>query len=594
MNERQIFTDALAMPQPERGGYLDEACGADPALRERLEQLLVMHENGQSLLEKRPAEMLAAMSDKNDGTETELTSEEASARQLAIFLAPSARPDALGRLAHYEVLQVLGQGAFGIVVKAFDESLHRVVAIKVLAPHLAVTSPPRKRFLREARAAAQVRHEHVVQIYAVEEKPLPYLVMEFIEGQTLQQKLDATGPLDPPEAVRLGQQVAMGLAAAHEQGLIHRDVTPANILLPSGPTPCVKLTDFGLARTSDDASQTASGVIAGTPMYMSPEQARGVQLDHRADLFSLGSVLYTVTTGHPPFRAATTLDVLRRVVEDTPRPIRQVMEGVPPGLCAVIDRLLEKDPKDRFATARDAADALGRSLTDGHRVARHDRFRRRVWQGAALVAAALFVFATAAWLAGGHAASRQLARSLNEPPLTAGGKPDGENNMPQNATSEVPSGFTVTSVLDDDSDGTLRWAIREANLHPGEDRITFDQEVFASPQTITLSQGPLMLTDPAMTTIRGPAGGLTLSGNHKSQVFVIGAWNEVPTHAAQASIADLTIAHGQTTDEFTIGGGVEVMGGSTLTLTGCTLRDNKANASRQQGDLPQRRWWRRV
>src|SRR5262249_50923963 len=147
------------------------------------------------------------------------------------FLQPSPKPGSLGRLAHYEVLEVLGRGAFGIVLKAFDEKLHRVVAIKVMAPQLASTSPPRKRFLREARAAAGIHHENVVTIYAIEDQPIPYLVMEYIAGETLQQKLDRSGPLDVPEVLRIGRQIASGLAAAHAMGLIHRDIKPSNILL---------------------------------------------------------------------------------------------------------------------------------------------------------------------------------------------------------------------------------------------------------------------------------------------------------------------------------------------------------------------------
>src|SRR5262249_15361329 len=156
------------------------------------------------------------------------------------------------------------------------------------------------------------RHENVVTIYAVEERPIPHLVMEFIPGQTLQEKLDETGPLDVPEVLRIGQQIANGLAAAHEMGLIHRDIKPSNILLERGIDQRAKITDFGLARTADDASLTQSGIIAGTPMYMAPEQANGEAIDQRADLFSLGSVLYVMCTGRPPFRASTTMGVLKR------------------------------------------------------------------------------------------------------------------------------------------------------------------------------------------------------------------------------------------------------------------------------------------
>ena len=278
------------------------------------------------------------------------------------FLEPSSKPGSFGRLGHHEVLEVLGRGGFGIVVRAFDETLHRMVAIKVLSPQLASTSPARKRFLREARASARVRHGNVVQIYAVEERPLPYLVMEYIPGQTLQQRLDQTGPLEVTDVLRIGGQIARGLAAAHEQGLIHRDIKPGNILLESGIEQNVKITDFGLARAADDASLSQSGVIAGTPLYMAPEQAKGEPPDPRADLFSLGSVLYTMASGRPPFRAATPLAVLKRVAEDTPRPIRQIIPEVPQWLCDIIAMLHAKDPAQRFQSATEVAALLEQHL----------------------------------------------------------------------------------------------------------------------------------------------------------------------------------------------------------------------------------------
>ncbi len=275
------------------------------------------------------------------------------------FLEPSTYPGSQGRLGHYEILECLGQGAFGIVFRAFDDSLQRVVALKVLSPAMAATSPPRKRFLREARVAAQLRHEHVVRIYAVEELPTPYLVMEYIPGETLQERLDRVGPLEAPDVLRLGCQMARGLAAAHEQGLIHRDIKPGNILLEQGPEERVKITDFGLARAADDAQLTQSGIVAGTPMYMAPEQARGETIDQRADLFSLGSVLYTMVSGRPPFRASNTVAVLKRVCDDTPRPIPELIPETPQWLCDVIGRLQAKHPDDRFQTASEVAELLG-------------------------------------------------------------------------------------------------------------------------------------------------------------------------------------------------------------------------------------------
>src|SRR5438552_6838361 len=278
------------------------------------------------------------------------------------FLGPSADPTHLGRLGHYEIEETLGRGGTGIVFRAFDEKLHRVVAIKLLLPVLAANANARHRFIREARAAAAVGNEHVIGIHAVEEaNQPPYLVMEFVGSISVQQKLDQGGPLELKEILRIGMQVAAGLAAAHAQGLVHRDIKPANILLENG-VQRVKLTDFGLARAVDDASLTQSGVVAGTPLYMAPEQARGEAVDHRADLFSLGSVLYAMCTGHAPFRADGTLAVLKRVCEDTPRPIREINPDIPDWLCAIITRLHAKDPAERFQSAAEVAELLGQYL----------------------------------------------------------------------------------------------------------------------------------------------------------------------------------------------------------------------------------------
>ena len=243
------------------------------------------------------------------------------------FLTPSDWPDSLGRLGCYEVKGVIGRGGMGVVLKAFDPALSRNVAIKVLSAPLATCGASRRRFLREARAAAAVVHEHVVGVFAVVESVgLPFLVMEYVPGRTLQDRLDRFGPLSLPEVLRVGTQTAAGLAAAHAQGLVHRDVKPANILLENG-VERVRLTDFGLARAAADAALTRSGVVAGTPHYMAPEQASGEPVDHRADLFSLGSTLYAMCAGHPPFRAESPLAVLRRVCDDQPRPLRELNPG---------------------------------------------------------------------------------------------------------------------------------------------------------------------------------------------------------------------------------------------------------------------------
>jgi serine/threonine protein kinase/WD40 repeat protein/multidrug resistance efflux pump len=295
------------------------------------------------------------------GDET-VAHESTTADEVLNLLDPPEAPGDLGKLGPYRVVQLLGQGGMGIVFRAFDSTLHRTVAIKILAPQLATVSSARQRFAREARAAAAVRNEHVVAIHAVDEwRGLPFLVMEFIPGVSLQERIDRSAPLDVDSILRIGAQAASGLAAAHAQGLVHRDIKPSNILLENG-VERVKLTDYGLARAVDDASLTHSGVVAGTPLFMAPEQARCETIDHRADLFSLGSVLYAMAAGRSPFRATTTMGVLRRVCDDAHRPLRAINPDVPKELAAVIDRLLDKEPSRRYGSAAEVAETLNRLL----------------------------------------------------------------------------------------------------------------------------------------------------------------------------------------------------------------------------------------
>jgi hypothetical protein len=271
------------------------------------------------------------------------------------FLRPCDRPDLLGKLDEFEIEKVVGQGGMGVVLKAFEPALHRLVAIKVLSPSLAGSATARARFTREAKAAAAVCHDHIVVVHGVHEaEGLPYIVMEYIAGESLQERLDRTGPLELAEIVRIGLQTASGLAAAHAQGLIHRDIKPANLLLENGLAR-VSITDFGLARTADDVGLTQHGVVSGTPQYMAPEQARADGIDHRSDLFSLGSVLYAMCTGRAPFRGSTTLAVLRQVSDETPTAIRSLNPDAPAWLEDLIARLMAKNPDERFQSAAEVA-----------------------------------------------------------------------------------------------------------------------------------------------------------------------------------------------------------------------------------------------
>jgi serine/threonine-protein kinase len=277
------------------------------------------------------------------------------------FLDPPGASGGLGRLGPFVVTGVLGQGGMGVVLEAFDAALDRTVAIKVLSPHLASNAAARTRFAREARAAAAVVHPHVVAVHAVDAwNGLPYLVMTHVVGRSLQERL-GEGPLPLTEVLRVGAQAAEGLAAAHARGLIHRDVKPANILLEAD-TGRALLTDFGLARAADEAGLTQSGVIPGTPQYMAPEQARGEASDHRADLFSLGSTLYALCAGAPPFGADAPLAVLRRVCAARPRPLRAVAPNVPDWMARLIEKLHAADPDDRCQSAAEVAGLLAGCL----------------------------------------------------------------------------------------------------------------------------------------------------------------------------------------------------------------------------------------
>jgi serine/threonine-protein kinase len=278
------------------------------------------------------------------------------------LLDPPTDPSSIGSLGAYQILEVIGRGGMGLVLKGWDPVLLRIVAIKVLVPELSYLGSARLRFAREARAAASVAHEHVVAIHAVDSaKGVPYLVMQYVAGKSLQERIEQSGPLLVQEILRIAMQTASGLAAAHAQGLVHRDIKPANILLENG-IERVKITDFGLARAADDASLSQSGLAAGTPHYMSPEQARCEPIDHRADLFGLGGVMYAMCTGRSPFRGGTALAVLRSVCDDPPRPIRIDRPEVPVWLEEIIAKLLAKDPAARFQTAAEVAALLGQCL----------------------------------------------------------------------------------------------------------------------------------------------------------------------------------------------------------------------------------------
>ena len=280
------------------------------------------------------------------------------------FLTPGRGPHESGSLGPYEVGEVLGSGGMGVVFRAYDPDLRRWVALKTTLPALANHPTAKQRFLREARAAAAIKHDHIVTIYHVgEDRGIAYLAMELLEGESLDRRLQREGRLPVGELLRVARECAQGLAAAHEHGLIHRDVKPGNIWLetgrgsgPAGHSPAsdsrVKILDFGLAiPTSDDANLTQTGAIVGTPAFMAPEQFRDRTVDARSDLFSLGCVLYRMATGEVPFQGRYAISTLITMATTNPRPPRELNPDLPQALCDLIACLLAKEPADRPASA---------------------------------------------------------------------------------------------------------------------------------------------------------------------------------------------------------------------------------------------------
>jgi eukaryotic-like serine/threonine-protein kinase len=304
-------------------------------------------------------------------TVDEIDKTDDSLEELPSMLAPPQAADEIGRLGPYRVLQVLGMGGMGVVFKAEDPGLDRIVALKAMLPQAAQKKSAKERFLREARAAAALKHDHVVSIFQVgEDRGIPFFAMEFLEGESLEDRLKRD-PLSIDEVLRIGREIADGLGAAHERDLIHRDIKPANIWLEKrsvrrkdGKSDAstksaarVKILDFGLARGLADPTITQSGAIMGTPHYMAPEQANGERVDSRCDLYSLGVILYRMVTGDMPFEG-NSLMVLAAKISQTPAQPCSRNPNIPARLNDLIMRLLGRNADDRPATASDVYAAL--------------------------------------------------------------------------------------------------------------------------------------------------------------------------------------------------------------------------------------------
>ena len=271
------------------------------------------------------------------------------------FLSGPRQPGELGRLAHYRVLKVLGRGGMGTVFMAEDTRLHRTVGLKVMLPTLAKKQVAHDRFIREARATAAIEHDHIITIYEVNEaNGVPYLSMQLLKGATLEDFLRVGKALNVPQIMRIGREIAKGLAAAHACKLVHRDIKPSNIWLDSTNKGRVKILDFGLVRPTDaETNLTQLGMVLGSPAYMSPEQATGNPVDERCDLFSLGCVLYRLCVGRLPFQGKDTTSMLLAITTEEPTPLREMNDSVPRALADLIHQMLAKKPEDRPASANE-------------------------------------------------------------------------------------------------------------------------------------------------------------------------------------------------------------------------------------------------
>lgn len=317
----------------------------------------------------------------------------------------------------YELLEQIGAGAMGVVYRARDRRLQREVALKFLPEHMVAHPAAAARFLQEARAAAALNHPNIMTLHAIEEDPArPFLVMELVEGETLEARLARRESLDAAEATGIAAQVAAGLAAAHAKGIVHRDIKPANVMIT--PDGRVKVMDFGIAKVPGAVAMTQDGSTLGSSAYMSPEQVRGEAVDARSDLWALGVVMYEMLSGQLPFPGDNQHTVLHNVLHLDPVPLGELQPALPGWLSGAVTRLLSKDRADRPASAG----ALLAILSEGHDHALSPATAReagpRRWRLAPIAALLLAAVIPAAWFVQKAGAERE-ARTHGLPALLA-------------------------------------------------------------------------------------------------------------------------------------------------------------------------------
>ena len=262
-------------------------------------------------------------------------------------------------ISHYKILEKLGEGGMGVVYKAQDLKLDRLVALKFLPPHLAADEQDKQRFIHEAKAASSLDHPNICTVYEIDETPdgQVFIAMAAYEGTTLDKKIKV-GPLKLDEAHDIAIQVAEGLQAAHDKGIVHRDIKTSNVMVTEKGQ--AKIMDFGLARTTGSIQLTKSGATIGTVPYMSPEQARGEKVDHRSDIWSLGVVIYEMMTGRLPFQSAYSEAVVYSILNENPPPLTSLRSDVPMELERIVTKCLQKDCSHRYQHADELISDIAR------------------------------------------------------------------------------------------------------------------------------------------------------------------------------------------------------------------------------------------